>query len=187
MKTIEIPKTERDFDTFFTRERKRTIALLCGKFNFTYDSAEDVYQDACIALFQNIKSGKLRALTSSLSSYFTQVCVFQSLKKIRDTRLVESLDDGQYDLSKVEELLGFDAEFSIKQQRAMEEIVNSLPVPCNRILWLYYYDNMSMESIAKVIDFKSADSVKAKKAQCMNKLKERFSKRLKEVMYGEDE
>lgn len=187
MENIQIPQTERDFNTFFTKERKKTVTLLRGRYNLSQESAEDVYQDSCIALFQNIKNGKLVSLTSSLSSYFTQICIFQTLKKIRDVKSFDSLENGQYDSSKVDELLGIDGGFTVKQQQAMEDIINHMPPPCDVILWGYYYDNMSMTEIANVIDFKNSDSVKAKKTQCMKKLKDRFSTQIKDILYGEDD
>lgn len=186
MKTIQIPQTERDFNSFFTKERKKTIALLCGRYNLSQESAEDVYQESCIALFQNIKTGKLVTLTSSLSTYFTQICIFQTLKKIRDVKSFDSIENNQYDLSKVDELFSAEDGFTVKQQRAMEDIINHLPSPCNVILWSYYYDNMSLMEIANIIDFKNSDSVKAKKNQCMNKLKERFLTKIKDILYGEE-
>lgn len=45
---------------------------------------------------------------------------------------------------------------------------------------------MNMTEIASVIDYKNSDSVKAKKAQCMKRLKDKFSTQLKEIIYGED-
>lgn len=183
----QIPQTERDFDAFFTKERKKTVTFLRGRYNLSQESAEDVFQDSCLALFQNIKNGKLVTLTSSLSSYFTKICIFQSLKRIRDVKSFDSLDNGQYDASKVDELLGIDDRFTVKQQQAMEDIINHLPPPCDMILWSYYYENMNMSEIANVIDYKNSDSVKAKKAQCMKKLKDRFSNQIKDILYGEDE
>jgi DNA-directed RNA polymerase specialized sigma24 family protein len=79
MEKYKIPKTERDSNTFFTKEKRKTVALLRDRYNLSHESAEDVYQDSCIALFQNIKNGKLVSLTSSLSTYFTQICILQTL------------------------------------------------------------------------------------------------------------
>ncbi len=187
MKNFQIPHSEQDFNNFFANERNKLVKLLCGRYNISKEFAEDVYQDSCIALFQNIKNGKLVSLTSSLSTYFTQICIFQTLKKIRDLKSFDSLDNGQYDFSRVEELIGIDGGFTVEQQHAMEDIVNHLPPPCNMILWSYYYDNMSLTEIADLIDFKNSDSVKAKKTQCMKKLKDRFSTKIKNLMYDGDE
>lgn len=186
MEIHKIPKTERDFNSFFTRERKKTVSLLQGRYNFSQEQAEDVYQDSCIALYQNIVSGKLVKLTSSLSTYFTQICIFQALKKKRNDKLNYILEDRKYDNSKVDVLLGLDGGFSLKQQMAMEDIVNHMPSPCDVILWSYYYENKKMTEIASVIDYKNSDTVKAKKAQCMKKLKDKFSTQLKDIIYGED-
>ena len=186
MEIHKIPKTERDFNSFFTKERKKTVSLLQGRYNFSQEQAEDVYQDSCSALYQNIVRGKLVKLTSTLSTYFTQICIFQALKKKRDDKLNEILEDRQYDNSKVDVLLGLDGGYSLKQQMAMEDIVNHMPPPCDVILWSYYYDNMKMTEIASVIDYKNSDTVKAKKAQCIKKLKDKFSTQLKEIIYGED-
>lgn len=185
MKTKQIPHIERDFNSFFVRERKRTLALLQSRYNLSEETAEDVYQDSCIALFQNIKNGKLVSLSSSLSTYFTQICINQSLKKIRDEKTFDSLDNGKYDITKVNELLGNEG-FNVEQQQAMEDIINHLPPPCNVILWGYYYDNLSLAEIVNVIDFKNTDSVKAKKTQCIKKMKDRFSTQIKDIFYGED-
>ena len=106
------------------------------------------------------------------------------MKKIRNKKSIDNIDDGQYDNTKVDLLLGLDGGFSVKQQIAMEDIVNHMPSPCDVILWSYYYDNMNMTEIASVIDYKNSDSVKAKKAQCMKRLKDKFSNKIKEIIYG---
>ncbi len=182
----EIPKTERDFNTFFTKERQKTLSFLRGRYKLSGADAEDIYQDSCLALFKNIKMGKLVSLTSTLSTYFTQVCIFQALKKIRDTKFTDSIDNGKYDPEKVNELLGIGSEFTVEQQQAMEDIVSHMPPPCDLILWSFYYDHKNMSEIADIIDFKNADSVKAKKSQCMSKLKSTYTNKITEIIYGED-
>ena len=179
MKEKDILQNERELGVFFNRERKKTIAFLCRNYSFSHDDAEDVYQDSCLALFKNIKTGTLKTLTSKLSTYFTQVCINQALKKTRDTRKTE-----EYDPNQVDALAELGGGFTIGQQQAMEELVKSLPSPCNNILWSYYYDNMNMAEIADLIHFSNADSVKAKKSQCMSQLRSAYGERIKRMMYG---
>lgn len=183
----QIPRSERELNRFFERERKRNVVYLQGHYHLSYEDAEDIYQDSCLALFKNIQDGKLVSLTAKLSTYFTQICVFQTLKKIRDEKPGESLDNGQYDSDKVDELLGLDGGFTLSQQQMMEDIVKNLPEPCNKILWDFYYENLSMAEIAPRVGFNGADSVKAKKSQCMGKLKARFDKQTKEEFYDGEE
>jgi len=183
----KIPCSERELNRFFERERKRNVVFLRGRYNLSYEDAEDIYQDSCLALFKNIKDGKLVSLTAKLSTYFTRICVFQTLKKIRDDKQMESLDNGQYDSDKVNEVLGLDGGVTVVQQQKMKTIVKSLPAPCNKILWEYYYENQSMAKIARLIGFKGSDSVKSKKSQCMGKLKARFDNLTKEDYYDGEE
>lgn len=171
---------EQELGGFFMRERKKVIVLLRHKYSLSQDEAEDVYQDSCLALYRNIKTGKLDTLTSKLSTYFIQICIFQSLKKIRDAKITE-----EYDQNMVNTLIDMDGGFTIGQQQAMEELIKSLPSPCNDILWSYYYDNMSMREIAEAVNFSTANSVKAKKSQCMSKLRLTYGKKIKNLMYEE--
>lgn len=186
-KDIKLPQTERDFNVFFAKERRKTISFLRHEYNLSEESAEGVYQDSCIALFLNIKEGKLVSLTSSLSTYFTRICINQTLKSFRSSTPVDSIDDERFDHRKVDEIANEGSGFSVEQQQAMADIVNNMPHPCNVILWSYYYDNMSMNEIASVIDYKNSDTVKAKKTQCMQKLKNRFSDTIKDIVYGEND
>lgn len=186
-KDIKLPQTERDFNAFFAKERKKTISFLRHEYNLPEESAEGVYQDSCIALFLNIKEGKLVSLTSSLSTYFTRICINQTLKTFRNSTPVDSIDDERFDHRKVDEIINEGSGFSVEQQQAMADIVNNMSHPCNVILWSYYYDNMSMNEIASVINYKNSDTVKAKKTQCMQKLKNRFSDTIKDIVYGEND
>lgn len=183
----QILRSERELNNFFEQERKRNVVYIQGRYNLSHEDAEDIYQDSCLALFKNIQDGKLVSLSAKLSTYFTQICVFQTLKKIRDDRPADSLDNGQYDSEKVDELLGLDGGVSISQQQKMEAIVKSLPEPCNTILWEFYYENRSMTEIAPLIGYNGPDSVKAKKSRCMGRLKARFDKQTIEDYYDGEE
>lgn len=178
-----IPRTNQELSNFFERERPRNINYLRGHYKLSREDAEDVYQDSCIALFNNIHAGKLVTLTARLSTYFTQLCVFQTLKKLRDTHHMESLDTEPYDMTRIDALLSADGGFTVRQQRLMESLVRNLPEPCNRILWDFYYENMTMAEIAPRVGFKGADSVKAKKFQCISKFKARVNQRIKDEFY----
>lgn len=174
----EILHNECELGKFFAKERRKSIAFLRRNYSLSENNAEDIYQEACLAMYNNIQNGKLVHLTSKLSTYFKQICVFQALKKKRNEKYTE-----EYDPQKVTELMEFDSSFTIRQQQAMEDLIKSLPVPCNTILWLYYYDNLSMAEIARTINFGNANSVKSKKSQCMTKLKTKYANIIKSFMY----
>lgn len=177
---------ERLLGQFFEKERSIVLAVLKNRLSISTKDTEDIYQDACITLYNNIKKGKLKTLTCSLSTYFTQICLNMGYNFVNrghsTTSFDQMLDNTQYDeygLAQLEAVLGLGDGLSSEQTAMMREIVQDLPHPCEDILWAYYGDDLSMKEIADVIGFNGADSVKSKKSQCMSKLKERFTRIIK--------
>lgn len=56
----------------------------------------------------------------------------------------------------------------------MRDLVQNLPKPCDDILWYYYGDNLDMQTIADLLEYKNSTTVKSTKHRCMSKLKEKF-------------
>lgn len=171
---------------FFEKERGKALAVLKNRLSISTEDAEDIYQDACIALFNNVQNGKLQTLTCSLSTYFTQICLNMGYNFVNrgqsTTSFDQLLDNNQYDeygLAQLEAVLGLGDGLSSEQTVMMRDIVQDLPYPCEDILWAYYGDDLNMKEIADLIGFNGADSVKSKKSQCMSKLKERFTRIIK--------
>lgn len=171
---------------FFEKERSKVLAVLRNRLSVSTEDAEDIYQDACIALFNNIQNGKLKTLTCSLSTYFTQICLNMGYNFVNRGNSTTSFDQmldntiyDEYGLAQIEAVLGLGDGLSQEQISIMRDIVQDLPHPCEDILWAYYGDDLSMKEIADVIGFNGADSVKSKKSQCMSKLKERFTRIIK--------
>lgn len=171
---------------FFEKERSKLLVVLRNRLAVSTEDAEDIYQDACIALYNNIQNGKLKKLTCSLSTYFTQICLNMGYNFVNRGHSTDSFDqmleNSQYDeygLAQLEAVLGLGDGLSQEQTAMMRDIVQDLPHPCEDILWAYYGDDLSMNEIADIIGFNGADSVKSKKSQCMSKLKERFTRIIK--------
>ncbi len=171
---------------FFEKERKKTLVVLQNRLSMDVDDAEDIFQEASIVLYNNIQNGKLEKLTASLSTYFTRICINLGLKLVTRRRPTiplpeydiseDTLMGDEYDMGKIDYLLGLDESINEEQEKMMREIVQDLPHPCEKILWSFYGDNLTMTEIASLIGFNGADSVKSKKSWCMGRLKERFDK-----------
>lgn len=182
----EIPD-DKVLNLFFEEQRSKILVILKNRLALSSDDAEDIYQEACIALYQNIQSGKLTELTSSLSTYFTSICLNKG-KKLVDRRpdtisfdgAIENTEGDEYSTAQIEMILGLGDGISPEQRSTMRDIVQDLPSPCEEILWSYYGDGLQMKEIADLIGFNGPDSVKSKKSQCMSKLKERFMRIIKE-------
>jgi len=58
------------------------------------------------------------------------------------------------------------------------ELAVNMKEPCKSILKYYYYENLSMERIADVMNYKNADTVKSQKLRCMKYLEESLQKEI---------
>ena len=79
----------------FYNNNKTGFLLFFNRYNLNADDALDIYQDAIIALVENIKKGKIDSLQSSLTTYLFGIgkfMVFQKFKKEkeRNDKLLEA-------------------------------------------------------------------------------------------------
>lgn len=140
--------------------------------NGTYDDARDIFQEAMIVLYENIKSERF-VLTCQIKTYLYSVCRRLWLKKLqysnRFTPLVESLEETvpvKEDLEHQEKL---NADFAI-----MERALGSLGEPCKSLLEAYYLEKKDMAAIAKTFGYTNADNAKNQKYKCLIRLKKLF-------------
>lgn len=151
-----------------------------------YNTIENLYQDAFLAVYENLQAGKVREDTS-WSSYIIQIGLNLATKELRHSGITDSIyesnndnEEGRNEISRtVEKLLSecFDEDETMYQNvdalSLLGEELNYTPEPCNTIIRLYYYAKMSMEDIATAVNFKNATTAKSKKSQCMKSLTER--------------
>ena len=94
VKEISLQNTE--LNHFLAEERNKVLAYLRKTFTISDDALNDIYQEASVALFMNIRDGKLVNLTSTLSTYFLRVCINQTLKFIgKQKKVVPLFDDSR--------------------------------------------------------------------------------------------
>lgn len=191
----EISLKNQDLNRFLSDERGRVLSYLRKQFSVSDDDLDDIFQESSMALFLNVRDGKLSTLTSSLGTYFMKVCINQTLKFLgKNSKTMPLFDDRRITNSdfvrddKIAELYGacIDAEEEEKKTR-MELLVNniiaSMTETCKNILHGYYWDDFSTSTIADVFNFSDANSVKAQKYKCVKKFRDKYNE-LKNKIYG---
>lgn len=191
----EISLQNQDLNRFLSDERGRVISYLRKQFSVSEDDLDDIFQESSMALFLNVRDGKLSTLTSSLGTYFMKVCINQTLKFLgKNSKTKPLFDDRRITNSdfvrddKIAELYGacIDAEEEEKKTR-MELLVNniiaSMTETCKNILHGYYWDDFSTSTIADMFNFSDANSVKAQKYKCVKKFRDKYNE-LKNKIYG---
>ncbi len=137
----------------------------------TPDDAEDMLQEALIALWERVRSGRYTR-EAKLETFVVAV-----VKNIWHRRLLrkrrepvhavdpDSTADGEPGM--LEELV------HDEQAAAVQRALESMGDPCKTLLLLYYYDELDMDEIARRMGFANAATAKSKKYQCKKQLQRR--------------
>lgn len=161
--------------------RPKFIRILTAKYpSIRLDEAEDLYQDAFIAVKENMEKGKVRDDTS-WEAYIIQIGINLTNKYLRKAQITESMDDPQEN-GKPNRFATFlnsstedeDGELQTMEVKAIlgNELEHS-PGRCHRILRLFYYASLDLTEIAEEVGLKNAGSVKVTKSRCMKDLIDR--------------
>jgi RNA polymerase sigma factor (sigma-70 family) len=135
------------------------------------DDAFEFYQASVTIVYDNIMTGKLDELSSSLKTYLFGVgknLIWQYLRqKDRDMRL----NAEYYLLKHMEQNKEGDVLAEERNLELISRCFSELGNPCHDLLDLYYYQKKSMEDITAELNYKNTDSAKNQKYKCMERLR----------------
>ena len=182
-----IPLKHQELNRFLAEEKGKVQAYLRKKFSISDDDLDDIYQESSMALFLNIRDGKLANLTSTLFTYFLRICINQALKFIgKQQKVVPLFDDStitnkdEFRSDKIDELYRLctedeDAEMVAYSERIVQNIIEVMPDTCKNIFQGYYWDNFTTSTIADMFGFANANSVKTQKYKCLQKFRNKYN------------
>lgn len=166
------------FTVLYNQYRNEFFGYIRKRYKGNEDTIFDLYQDTCVALYDWIRTGKLRMLNSGTK-------LKTPLFAIGHNKLVDLYRKNKSKTGFIENIdykTDYDSEYSdeCSERFAMiRQAVGSMTEPCNSILTLYYWDDKNMQEIAEVQGYANADSAKSQKSKCMNKLRVYIKKLLK--------
>lgn len=153
----------------------------------TADDCEDLTQQAMLTMFEHVQNGKLKRLDCSLATYVNgilkKLALKESQKKGKAMLAIDPLQssDGDDDRDPVDVVTARNvidlwlhdeqAEEAEELKDALQRIVTEMADPCKTILWLYYWDNLSMKEIAEKMNYDNARVAISQKSRCMTKVK----------------
>lgn len=187
-KVIDFIPNNSEFDKFIRKDRDRDIMFLLKNNNLSREDAEDIYQESCIALYNNLRSGKYIQQSASLSTYLLQICRNMASNFLRDKNKFLSMDDlsrissdlenddDNYDDNRINEVLNLidDEQNSLSVVlEQTEELVKKLPDPCNVLLWGKYWDRLSHQELSQMMGYSSANVSKTQTSRCLERFKKR--------------
>jgi RNA polymerase sigma factor (sigma-70 family) len=139
------------------------------------EDAEDVIMEGIAALLKNIKAGRYEVQdTARLKTYFLRICRniwVDELKRKKRARPVINLEDVD-----LEDLEGgyYDAleeDTMSERQKLVRNLFYEASGTCQKVLRLFYYENLSHDEIAQLMGYKNPETSKTQKMKCLAKLK----------------
>lgn len=185
---------------WYVKLRPEFLRRLTQKYSgLTLGDAENIYQDAFIAVYDNLQKGSIRENTS-WHNYILTIGLNLASKEWRKAGITDSVDEKFDTEDKEKSSLQYKVEETLKSLpnededsplfknqeilEALDKEISHTPEPCKQIITLFYKEDCSMEEIAEEIGFKNSDSVKSKKSQCMKDFIKRVTESLKLAGYN---
>jgi RNA polymerase sigma factor (sigma-70 family) len=138
--------------------------------NGTHDDSEDMLQEALIILWERVRKGNFE-YASKLSTF-----VFATVKHIWLRRLARARREVPADLHSNDTpdptLSVLEVMIENEEAEQVQQSMARIGEPCRELLLLFYWEECSMEEIAKRMGFANADTVKSKKYQCKKALEQ---------------
>ena len=145
------------------------------------NDAEDIIQETVIVLWQKVNSDSLH-LTVKLGTYLQAIAKNKWMAELRKRRKIsaqdisENLSDGNP--SSLDDLVN---EERIEYVRKALDMLQPI---CRKLLLLYYFEEKSMNQIAKILELANADVAKSKKYQCKKNLEAILKEDITEIPGG---
>lgn len=171
---------------FYDDTYPKFVSYFRKKYGKTVDYSKDLFQEAYMAMYDNILRGKLtdESLKSSLYQYLLGIAIRMMQAMDRKSHELDRISlysqngsgEGDLDVKVRNKLLDIsDAEQSERKSEELKDFVGRMIVelnpPCSELLKHFYWERLSGSEIAEVMNYSNADSVKTQKNKCMKKLK----------------
>ena len=132
------------------------------------EDAEDIFQEAILVLFNQIKKREL-VLTCQLKTYFYSICRNLWLKAIKKQK-IKRIDIQDKEVFVNIESSTFRSIEVNEEKQAMLELLKQLGEDCQKVLMYFYYERLQMKEIAIRMSFANDQVARNKKVKCLKQL-----------------
>lgn len=166
----------------YTSHRIPCLSWLSSNYSIREEDAKEIFQSAIIVLYDNVISGRLVELTSTIKSYLYSILKNKAREHLRKSGKV--VDGEKLQLQSSEN--GVEEKIILESQiNKINQTLQSMGDPCKSLLQLYYYKRISMSDIGILMGYKNSDTVKNQKYKCIKRLQKLVVGHIKvEDQYG---
>ncbi len=153
------------------RLHRDSFLKYCQTWSSNSDVHLDCFQEAVIALYENLVKGKIKTDQSSLKTYLFAIGKHKVLNELEKRKRREKRKELQK-----EYIIEESKESEETEKLNLKKTIDQLGTSCKDLLVKFYYHQYSIEAIMIDMDYKNQNTVKAHKSRCMKKLRELMSK-----------
>ncbi len=152
----------------FDRNRKPVVTLVTRNGGST-DDAEDVLHESVVIFWEKVRDGSFEQ-RAAVGTFIYGIAKRVWLQRLSRRRR-ESPDDGQSDEAVSDAPAPDETLLADEEKSRIHAAIKKLERTCRSLLILFYWENLAMEEIARLMGFANAQTAKAKKYQCKEKLR----------------
>lgn len=153
---------------YLYKASKKTVRRFILQNKGIEQDVDDVFHDGLIAFYNLVKQHKIREDTN-VEAYLYSICRNMWAKKLMKTPKSFNLDE-RFKTIPTEEI-HIDTILGEEQKELIEIILKELGKECQKILKLFYYEQLKMKEIVKYLHYANDQVLRNKKTKCMKQLR----------------
>ena len=165
-----------ELGAIYEEYRKEFIHWIAREFHCSLDDSKDIYQLTILIFYDNVRSGKLEHLVSSVKTYLFAIGKNVARENLRKAKRNTPMDQEKW----LKQYLVDEPDESIDERlfTIAEKALSDLGQPCQQLIELFYYEKKTMEEISIALNYKNSDTAKNQKCKCMARLRALFEKQV---------
>ncbi len=148
------------------------------KYNLSEEDLVDVYHDSYVIFYDNVMTGKIQKLTSSISTYLISICRHLAFNKLKKGNRMINPDSEQFFVKAIDQLieeLEIENNELTKEQYLLYKYFNTLGKKCKELLDMFYYRGFTISDILIEGIYPNENVIKSSKSRCLKTLKDRIN------------
>lgn len=155
--------------TYLYKVSKKTVRSFILRNKGDEADVDDVFHDGLIAFYNLVKQDKIKPDTN-VEAYLYTICRNMWSKKLKKTPQKVELDN-VFDLVDVENIQ-ITTVVEGEQKTLIGQILKSLGEECEKILLLFYFEQLKTKEIVQHMHYANDQVLRNKKSKCMKQLRQ---------------
>lgn len=158
---------DKTLTTLYINHKNDAISWIKNNYQLNDADAEEIFQTSMVIMYDNVVTGKLTALTSDIKTYLFSIIKNKVIHHNRAKSKTVNFDAVEYLNNTIEEEYH---ELSKEDLDKASKAMLHLGEPCKSLLELSYYQQLKLDEITTIMNYKNNDTTKNLKYKCMKRL-----------------